>query len=604
MRRYSVGALVVLLSLPALAFIGDSAEHAPPSSGAFAYNSFIPAPGASYVDPVFNETVRRLTSDGSQDDLYARNMWWNATGTRLLHRSQAGGSDRWRVIDVATGAVTHDDIPFGSVAGDGGFDPVDPDVLYSVIDDNGSGRGELRKITLGPGGTWTPQVYFTAPAPIHQLGGTINWLDATGRYMVVRYGAEPSVYVYDRSNLGAGPYANPVDGSDTIDRNAYLGITPDGKYLVGYDNLRGQGVSWAIDHANRVVAPTPRRFWSLCGDHGSFISASDGRDYMVTFDCNDAPEIWRADVSNHIIDDNGNVMSPAAQKALPHNARLLALATWNDVGHFSTAAHGNWAFLGTYDGGDQFNGPTTPWWPYRQEIIALDTVTFEVRRLAHHRSRSPFSDYYSKPRVSASWTGNVVGFASNFNQPGGGTPVVDVYAVPFSGAGAAGGTGGAGGSGGTGGAVDWVDPVNVAITGQGSIEKQTGCDGCADAGARSAQQIASGSGFFEFTVGQTGPLLFVGLTDSFTYTEPTSIDFAIRLQSTFAEVRENGTYRTDTPAAQGDVFRIAVDGNAVTYYKNGIAFYTSTAPPAYPLSVGASLASLNATVNAAQLTAP
>src|SRR3954453_5234912 len=195
MRRHSVAAVVLLLSLPALAFIGDSAEHAPPSTGTFAYNSFIPAPGSSYVDPIFNETVRRLTGDGTHDDLYARNMWWNASGTRLLHRSQAGGSDRWRVIDVATGTVTHDNIPFGSIASDGGFDPVDPDVLYSLIEDNGSGRGELRKITLGPAGTWTPEVYFTAPAPIHELGGTINWLDASGRYMVVRYGPEPSVYV-------------------------------------------------------------------------------------------------------------------------------------------------------------------------------------------------------------------------------------------------------------------------------------------------------------------------------------------------------------------------------------------------------------------------
>jgi hypothetical protein len=601
MGRYSTGALVLLLSLPALGFIGDTAEHAPPSTGPFAYNSFVPAPGGTYVDPVFNETVRRLTGDSSHSDLYARNMWWNADGTRLLHRSQAGGSDRWQVIDVATGTVTHDNIPFGSIASDGGFDPVDRDVLYSLIEANGSGRGELRKITLGPGGTWTSAVYFTAPAPLRGLGGSINWLDASGRYMVVRYGPEPSVYVYDRSDLSLGPYANPIDGTDSIDQGGYLGLTPDGQYVVGYDEDRRQGVSWAIEHGNRRVAAAASRFWSLCGDHGSFASATDGRDYMVVFNCNDAPEIWRVDVSNSIIDSSGNVMSPAAQKALPNNARLLALATWNDAGQVSTAAHGNWAFVGTFDGSDQFNGPTTSWWPYRQEIIALNTVTFEVRRLAHHRSRSPFSDYYSTPRVSASWTGNVVGFASNFNRSGGGTPLVDVYAVPFSGTG---GTGGSGGAGGTGGAVDWVDPVNVTITGPGSIEKETGCDGCADAGARSAQQIASGSGLFEFTVGQTGPLLFVGLTDSFSSSDPASIDFAIRLQSTYAEVRENGIYRTDTPAAPNDVFRIAVDGSAVTYYKNDVPFYTSTAPPSYPLFVGASLASLHSTVNGARLAAP
>src|SRR5437899_2158270 len=43
----------------------DPLIQAPPASGPFAYNSFVPAlkPGTSYVDPVFGSTVRRVTTD-------------------------------------------------------------------------------------------------------------------------------------------------------------------------------------------------------------------------------------------------------------------------------------------------------------------------------------------------------------------------------------------------------------------------------------------------------------------------------------------------------------------------------------------------------------
>src|SRR5437899_5078080 len=56
-------------------------------------------------------------------------------------------------------------------------------------------------------------------------------------------------------------------------------------------------------------------------------------------------------------------------------------------------------------------------------------MTGEVRRLAHHRSRSLGANYFYQPRVSVSWSGKFVGWASNFNQSG----VANIYAVPFAG---------------------------------------------------------------------------------------------------------------------------------------------------------------------------
>jgi len=238
-----------------------------------------------------------------------------------------------------------------------------------------------------------------------------------------------SVYLYDRQNLAAGPYANPVNGTNTIAVDHYIGITPDGQYLVGYQagvGLQGHaGVSWKINHATRAIAPAPTIFWSLCGDHGSFLSGSDGRNYMITFNCYDAPEIWRVDITN-----NASGLSAAQQRALPNNRRLLTL-TWSDTGHMTTVAKGarrDWTFVSTEDSSDLFNGSVSPWRAYRQEIIAINVLTGEVGRLAHHRSRSILQDYFASPRLSASWGGKVVGFASNFNRNG----VNDIYMIPLS----------------------------------------------------------------------------------------------------------------------------------------------------------------------------
>src|SRR5438132_480357 len=285
--------------------LNDGLSPPPPATGTFAYHSFVPSLtiGASYTDPVFGTTVKRITTDGAFDNLYARNMWWNADETRYWHYG--------KVMNLVTNTVEYSGMPNGDTSNTG-FDPVDPNVYYYF---SGS---SIHKVTLQGGGTFTDTVYFTAPggATIKDLGGTLNWFDASGRYMLVRYGAEPSVYIYDRQNMAAGPYANPANGAVTA--------------------------------------------------------------------------------------------------------------------HLTTVAKGpfaDWAFFTTEDSNDGFNGGVSPWFPYRQEVIGLNVMTGEVRRLAHHRSRSLGANYFYQPRVSVSWSGKFVGWASNFNQSG----VANIYAVPFAG---------------------------------------------------------------------------------------------------------------------------------------------------------------------------
>ena len=143
--------------------------------------------------------------------------------------------------------------------------------------------------------------------------------------------------------------------------------------------------------------------------------------------------------------------------------------------------------------------------------------------------------------------------------------------------------------------VTWANVVNATANGS-SLTKTQGCDGCADAGAISQQQIMSGDGFVQFTAGANGPLSIAGLTQSFAVSNPATIAWGVRFQGSIAEVREGGNYRVDTTFSPGDTFRVAVQSGVVQYSKNGAVFYTSQLAPAYPLVLAASLLNANTTV--------
>jgi hypothetical protein len=81
-----------------------------------------------------------------------------------------------------------------------------------------------------------------------------------------------------------------------------------------------------------------------------------------------------------------------------------------------------------------------------------------------------------------------------------------------------------------------------------------------------------------------------------------AIDFGIRAQDGWVEVRENDVYQSSTTVIAGDAFRITVDASGVvSYAKNGAAFYTSAASPTLPLVFAAALYSLNASLTGVAL---
>src|SRR5947207_2076959 len=127
----------------------------------------------------------------------------------------------------------------------------------------------------------------------------------------------------------------------------------------------------------------------------------------------------------------------------------------------------------------------------------------------------------------------------------------------------------------------WHSLVNADATG-GLLVKTGGCDGCADACATSLAAVSAGD-HLDITATENDTKRFVGLavdagrffgqTHRHTATSYTDLDYSLYfIIGGYVEVRENGIYRTDTTYARGDTFRIAAEGNAIKYYKNGELF--------------------------------
>ncbi|HEY0380275.1 MAG TPA: S8 family serine peptidase [Pyrinomonadaceae bacterium] len=149
--------------------------------------------------------------------------------------------------------------------------------------------------------------------------------------------------------------------------------------------------------------------------------------------------------------------------------------------------------------------------------------------------------------------------------------------------------------------VVWVNAAGVMIT-DGSLKK-TLATGLWNAGASSSKSIGAGDGYVEFSTGEVNTSKMCGLNVGSTSHSYTEINFALN-------PRSDGTiyiYESGTPRSQGgsqsfgtyvagDLFRVAVEGGFVKYYKNTTLLYTSNVTPTYPLLADTSLYTTGATV--------
>jgi hypothetical protein len=408
------------------AYIGDATVRMPPAQGAQAYGVFgpgdpaFPRRGSWYVDPVFGTTVRRITAEFPypvHNDIYSKNGFWNADGTLMFHHTSTGAKN---IVSTHTGATKCGNVP-GNF--DGSFDPIDPDTWY-WFDDGGS---RLTRFSVARCRN-VDSVSFRGR--LGALGGSVDWIDSSGQYMVLNLGGVIRVVKKAATVPATLPAATSVYGGASVAANVgggWIGISPDGKYVVtsSDDGYR----SYALTHTTATMGAGVR-FWTLCGGHGDLVSASDGRTYVITFDCHGVDlvngvelgaAVYAVDVTKEATADPAGI----SRQREPPNRKLFGLASWNDAdGHFAGVSKGrlrDWAFVSIESKDDAFGAAVDTFWtrPYTQEILMTNALTGEVRRLAHHRSRAVHDNYRHQPRVSAGWgdcSGVSVAWASNFGQ--------------------------------------------------------------------------------------------------------------------------------------------------------------------------------------------
>jgi hypothetical protein len=145
--------------------------------------------------------------------------------------------------------------------------------------------------------------------------------------------------------------------------------------------------------------------------------------------------------------------------------------------------------------------------------------------------------------------------------------------------------------------VDWIGMSNLAYV-NGVLTKTAGCDGCIST-AYSRQTINGGDGYLDVTATETHLFRRVGLMPAGKTVSLPELSYAIGLWHGVAEVRERGVYKGETRFQPGDVFRIAIEGGKVKFYKNGALFHSSAMAPSYPLMAAVSLVSSKSTIGKA-----
>ena len=152
------------------------------------------------------------------------------------------------------------------------------------------------------------------------------------------------------------------------------------------------------------------------------------------------------------------------------------------------------------------------------------------------------------------------------------------------------------GQGGNAQNVVWINRINTEPTGN-TLQKLSG-NPWFDAGATSQQQVTGNGGYIEFTP-SFGHRMVVGLsTDASDSTDGNTINFALGFWPDGGwDIRESGVYIKDNTYSAGDVFRIAIEGGQVKYYRNNDLLHQSGVAPTYPMVMDTSMGTVGSTIS-------
>ena len=401
------GLWLALSSVAAFAYLTDGALHRPPN-----YYSFAPPHvNASYTDPVFGTSVKRITDAmNTPNDVGVGNLTYitneystmspfNMDNTRLIlqHESYYGLYD-------GSGRFLRD-LPFDVYASsEPRWSRKDPNLLYFI---NGN---TLLKLDVESEHISTIHVFGEYDSVSGHGESDISF---DGDHFVL-VGDDRDVFVYEISSDSKGPvFNNGGRGFDSV----Y--ITPDNHVTITWleaGTKRYNGIELYDQDMTFLRQATH------AGGHMDVTRDTNGDEVLVWI--NSADPLPIANCENGIV---------KVRLADGHQT-CLAQFDWSLSVHVSAPDKTGWLFMETYD--DRDPNPDDPTWhPYTGEILQVKLDGSQTRRLLHHRSR-PFNDYYYEPRASVSHDGTKLVFSSNYGlqaQIGYPNDYGDVYLVTVPG---------------------------------------------------------------------------------------------------------------------------------------------------------------------------
>ncbi len=370
----------------------DALIHSPPPlTPAPVVPVGIPAPGATYVDPVYGTRIMRVTdarnmtdATGSKPKLdwitneYSTCCPFNQDGSLLLllHESYFG---------LYTGAqgVFMGNLPFEI---SGGSEP-----RWS--------RRDLNTIYYHVGNQL--KSYEVATRVTAVVRTFSEYASITGKGKTdISYDGDHFIFIGDSRELFI--YQISTDTKTVILQNQSpawnnVFISPDNNAVVSWltaGTARYQGVE-VYDGAGNFL-----RQITHADGHSKMTRDTNGDEVFVwTSSADPQPKFRQQSIVKVRIADGAQT-------------QLLAY-DWSLACHIS-ACDKDWCFVETYAPGDP--QPPSGWFPYTNELLAIKLDGTEIRRLAHHRSRPfpPGNTYNYMPKLSASRDGKRIAYGSNF----------------------------------------------------------------------------------------------------------------------------------------------------------------------------------------------
>ncbi len=404
----------LILASPAVADAQWVTSHDPIYQPTFSK----PSAGATFADPKFGTSVRRLTDArgggiASIVPQYSKRQAWNADQSFLLLFT---GDGTGRLYDGTTYEFLK---PLDDVGGEDVFwHPTNPDLLYFSFGN-----------TL-----FSYDVVMQSPTAVRTFGG-YTWINTRG---------EGNMSLDGRYYAFVG---------QTYDTDTHF------KDIVVYDLVLDSIVS-------KMALPTMLSDfdWASISPLGNYVvidyaTADTGRYQGIEVYDRNLDFIWQkglgAGHSDLAVDANGDEVLIMAYYDADLNSgfvkkfrltdgvatSLLELSPDFDL-HISCRndSRREWCFISTFDAEGRLTDDSLSWLPFEDEIFALKMDgSGDVQRIAHHHSRRfsaitpdrDDSNYWAEPHATVSRDGTRMIFGSNWREDIASDSSVDAYAVDF-----------------------------------------------------------------------------------------------------------------------------------------------------------------------------